>query len=481
MRRRRPLPAALLGVLLLVAAAAHAAATRGFVLTTDYTTGTLSVVDLDSRAVTADVAMVSPDPFARWHDGLLYVVNRLGYDNVQVIDPANGYATVRQFSTGSGTNPQDIAFASPSKAYVSRLGSPDLLVVDPRTGTPTGTISLAAWADADGNPEAARMTMVGTLLFVALERLTNFAPADTGLVVVVDTQADTVFDADPFTSGLQVVRLPGKNPSTDFALRPSGAPMADSRLFIGCTGNWGELDGGIAEIVVPGWAQGMPAAIACAGYAITETALGGDIADIVAYGASHSYAVVCDASYNTSLVAWDPEAGTKLGTLYAPGGYCLADVALDDRRELYACNGSFEAPGLHVFAAGDDVRLAGPIATGLPPVQVVFDQALDFAGTAEGPTPGAGLAPLAPPVPNPARATVRLSLSLVSAGLVRVEVFDSAGRRVRVLADANHPAGTMSLVWDLRDAAGRRVRPGLYLVRARLAATSRSCRLVVLD
>jgi hypothetical protein len=489
MRRLAP-PIVLLAVLLLAVgpgsvfdgcpggSPAQAAASRGFVLTTDYTTGTLSVVDLTTRVVSGDVAVVSPDPFARWHDGLLYVVNRLGYDNVQVIDPANGYATVRQFSVGSGTNPQDIAFASPSKAYVSRLGSADLLIVDPRTGTPTGTISLAAWADADGNPEAAHMTMVGTLLFVALERLTNFVPADTGLVVVIDTQADTVYDADPFTPGLQVVRLPGENPGTDFALLPSGAPLADSHLLIGCTGRWGVLDGGIAEIVVPGWAQGMPTAITCPGYAITEVALGGDAADVVAYGATHSYAVVSDASYNTSLVSWDPDAGTKLGTLYAPGGYCLADVALGDRRELYACNSSFEAPGLHVFAAGDDVRLAGPIGTGLPPVQIVFDQA---DGLAEAAEEAPGGVHLAPPAPNPTRASVRLTVSLAVAGRARVEVFDPAGRRVCVLADGSHPAGTMSLAWDLRDAEGRRVRPGVYLVRARLAGTSLSRRLAVLD
>ena len=325
-------------------------------LTTDYATGTLSVVDLATRAVTCDVAMVSPDPFARWHDGLLYVVNRLGYDNVQVIAPASGYATLRQFSVGSGTNPQDIAFASPTKAYVSRLGSPDLLVVDPGTGAATGAIPLGAWADADGNPEAAHMAVVGDLLFVALERLHNFLPADTGLVVVVDMRADTVFDADPFTAGLQVVRLPGKNPGTDFALLAGETPADDPRLLIGCTGRWGVVDGGIAAIVVP---RTAPAAITCAGYAITEGALGGDAVDVVAHDATHCYAVVSDASYNTSLVAWDPRSGTRLATLYAPGGFCLPDIARNDRGELYACNSSFETPSLHVFELGSDVRLAG--------------------------------------------------------------------------------------------------------------------------
>ncbi len=492
MRPRRRAPRLLPLVLLLLAGSAlhahpaRATATKGFVLTTDYVTGTLSVLDLATRSVTADVAVVSPDAFARWYDGLLYVVNRLGYDNVQVVDPANGYATVRQFSVGSGTNPQDIAFASPSKAYVSRLGSPDLLVVDPGTGTATGTVSLAAWADADGNPEAARMAVVGDLLFVALERLTNFVPADTGLVVVVDMRADTVYDADPSAAGMQVVRLPGMNPSTGFARLDGAGPGAATRLFIGCVGRWGELDGGIAEIVVPGWAQGgatlragTPAAITCPGYAITEAALGGDVAAVVAYDAEHCYAVVSDASFNTSLVAWDPEAGARLGTLYAPGGYSLADVALNDRGELWACNSSFEAPGLRAWSVGGDEPLAGPIATGLPPVQIVFDQA-------DRPLPGVGAASpgglaLAAPAPNPARGDVRLAVTSALAGEVEVGVFDATGRRVRALTSGTRVAGTTLLAWDRRDTAGRRVRPGVYLVRARLGGVTASRRLVVLD
>jgi hypothetical protein len=454
------------------------AAGRGFVLTTDYTTGTLSVVDLATRAVTSDVAIVSPDPFARWYDGRLYVVNRNGYDNVQVIAPSQGYATVRQFSTGSGTNPQDIAFVSANKAYVSRLGSSDLLIVDPGTGLASGGVSLAPWADADGNPEAARMVKVGDLLLVALQRLHDFVPADTGLVVVVDTRADTVFDADPVAPGRQVVRLPGLNPTTDFAVLREGGATGATRLLLGCTGRWGVADGGIAEIVVPAGAANGTAAVTCSGFVITESALGGDVADVVAYGAEHSYALVSDAAYNTSVVAWDPSRGTKLATLYSPGGYSIADLALDDRRELYVCNSSFSAPGLHVFAAGEDVRLAGPLGTGMPPVQIVFEQS-DPLAAVPGESPG-GLH-LAAPAPNPTSCPARLSLVLPGAAHLRVEVFDPAGRRVRVLADGERTAGSASLAWDLRDDAGRRVAPGVYLIRAATGSGLSSRRIVVLD
>ena len=94
---------------------ALAAQTRAFILTTDFSTGSLSVNALGTTAVTKDVAAVHSDAVMRWYGGLLYVVNRFGQDNIQVIDPAQGYATVRQFSTGNGTNPQDICFVSPTR------------------------------------------------------------------------------------------------------------------------------------------------------------------------------------------------------------------------------------------------------------------------------------------------------------------------------------------------------------------------------
>ena len=57
------------------------------------------------------------------------------------------------------------------------------------TGGTIKTISLSAFADADGNPEADRMVRIGRWLYVSLERLVNFAPTETSLVAVIDTQA----------------------------------------------------------------------------------------------------------------------------------------------------------------------------------------------------------------------------------------------------------------------------------------------------
>jgi len=48
---------------------------------------------------------------------------------------------------------------------------------------------------------------------------------------------------------------------------------------------------------------------------------------------------------------------------------------------------------------------------------------------------------------------------------VRLEVFDLLGRRVATLAQGNYPAGFHAVTWDMRDAGGSAVRPGVYAYR----------------
>jgi hypothetical protein len=439
---------------MLAATPARGAETRAFVLTTDFQTGSLSVNTLGTSAVAKDVAAVHSDAVERWYGGLLYVVNRFGQDNIQVIDPAQNYLTVRQFSTGNGSNPQDICFVSATKAYVTRYDVSDLLIVNPSTGASLGVIPLGTFADADGNPEMAHMVRVDDRVFVAIQRLdrnAGYQPTDRSLIAVIDAGADTVLDADPATPGRQAIRLTGKNPYTVFAF-----DRATSRLLIGCAGVYGALDGGIESV--------DPVTLKSLGYAITETALGGDVGDIAWNGAAHSYAIVSDADFNTLLVSWSAVTGRRIATVFAPGGFSLNDCELNDRGELYVCDSDLLSPGLFVFRVPDDTMIRGPLDCGLPPYQVTFDATSEQVLAVEEERAGASLSN---PWPNPARGELRVRLSLSRAGAVEVEALDLAGRRVRGIASGELPAGSTTCVWDLTEARGRPVPAGLYLVRAR--------------
>ena len=434
------------------ASAADAAQSRAFVVTTDFQTGGMSAIDLATRAVSVDVASVHKDARARWHGGLIYVLNRFGADNVQVLNPAAGFATVRQFSVGNGANPSDIVVVSPTKAYVSAYDRAQLQMWNPATGASLGSIDLSAFADADGLPEADHMARFGRWLFVALQRLDRtqgFIPTDSSLVVVIDTANDTVVDVNPSLPGTQAIVLARTNPVTTFAWDPIGR-----RFYLGCVGAYGVLDGGIVRI--------DPAAMSDDGVAITEAALMGDVSDVEWHSATHSYAIVSDASFNTSLITWNPTAGTRLAPLFTPGGFGLADCALNDRGELYVCDNSFVVQGIRIFSAATDLEIAGPLGTGLPPYQVMFDGA--FGDVLEVPVRAVTLA-LSAPRPNPARGAVSFRLDVDRERNFQVEAFDLAGRRVAVIHEGPLAAGVHDLRWDLT--AGKRTAPGVYMVRAR--------------
>ena len=460
---RSSFAALLFTVLAAIATPAHAAS-RAFVFETDYTTGSLSSVDVTPRTKHCNIASVHSDARLRYYNGRLYVVNRFGADNIQVVDPATG-STVLQFSVGNGANPYDIAFASPTKAYVTRYESSDLWIVNPQTGAHTGTIALAAFADADGIPEMDHMITVGPLLFISLQRVDRahgFVATDTSLVAVVDTRTDALVDCDASKPGVQAIRLQLTNPVTAFQF-----DAATSRLALGCVGNYGALDGGIE------WLD--PVRLTSGGIAMRESQLHGDV-NAISFapgrtGAAHAFTVVSDVAFNTLLLRVDLTTAAITDTIYAPGGFAIGDIAENDTGELWVCDSGFSTSGVRIFSAVSGQALAGPLACTLPPVALTFDTA---SGSVGGVTPEAPALAFAPPAPSPARTSARFTLTLAEPGPARVEAFDTSGRRVREILAGDLPAGTNSATWDL---AG--VAPGVYLVRAQVGGRALTHRLLV--
>jgi hypothetical protein len=82
--------------------------------------------------------------------------------------------------------------------------------------------------------------------------------------------------------------------------------------------------------------------------------------------------------------------------------------------------------------------------------------------------------------PNPFRESASLSFSIARGGPLRWDVFDLAGRRV-VSGSRTVDAGEHVVTWDGRDDAGRRVEPGLYLLRWQADGRAGTARLVRTD
>jgi flagellar hook capping protein FlgD len=69
---------------------------------------------------------------------------------------------------------------------------------------------------------------------------------------------------------------------------------------------------------------------------------------------------------------------------------------------------------------------------------------------------------LGQPYPNPTHGDVAWTIALPRSQVVRVDVYDGGGRRIRTVFEGESGPGAHELHWDARDGAGRSVAPGIY-------------------
>jgi len=425
-----------------------------FVTTTDYSTGSSSTIGLaGGYPVTQNVASIHSDAVARYYDGYIYVVNRTGADNIQILDPQNGFATVRQFSTGNGSNPQDVAFASPTKMYVTRYETNVIWIMNPQTGAQTGSIDLSAFVDGDGLCEMHYMLISGDRLFVSLQRLDriNFwAPAGTSYIAVIDTGTDTLVDADPGTPGTQAIALINNDPFSEIQLDPWSG-----HLYLGCAGYWGLQDAGVETI--------DPAAMTSGGTLFAESAAGGDILDVVIVNPNVGYCLIQNSSFHTDLIQFDPSTGAKIQTVYAPGDWVLQDIDRGSTGELFLTDRTPTKPGVRVYNSQTGAEITtNPIDVGLPPFDLTFNG--DVQTGVDAPSSAASLGRN---FPNPFNPSTTIPFSLEREARVTLEIYDVVGTRVAVLVDEVRAAGSHEVLWNGAGDDGRPSPSGVYFARLR--------------
>jgi hypothetical protein len=96
-------------------------------------------------------------------------------------------------------------------------------------------------------------------------------------------------------------------------------------------------------------------------------------------------------------------------------------------------------------------------------------------------TPGTIAVRLGRPHPAITTGATRLSLSLAAVARARVAVYDTQGRRVRVLADGELGAGVHVLTWDGRGADGNPSAGGVYFIRSVAGDEQVTRRVVVMN
>jgi len=127
----------------------------------------------------------------------------------------------------------------------------------------------------------------------------------------------------------------------------------------------------------------------------------------------------------------------------------------------------WDYPSYEAYHQSDDTldKVEGEL--GIEIVKAMAVALADVAGASDSSTPAPTLRStrLLQNEPNPFNPNTLIQFELATAGNVRLEIFDLAGRRVQTLVDEARPAGPQSVRWDGRDAAGQTMASGSYFYR----------------
>ncbi len=352
--------------------ASEVLANQAVITTTDYSSGSFSSLDLITNTATNDHLTIHSDAGVRTYRDKVYVINRLGQDNVIVLDRSDLKTPLTQYSTGNGSNPHDMAFVSEEKAYISRYEQTQLLIVNPVTGDLLGEIDLSVFADADGLPEVSQLALYDNYLFAACQRLdrdNGFVPTDVSVIAVVDVMTDQVVDVDANTAGVQGIVMAGKN--------PAGAVQRGNKWFLSVVNTFGDLtDGGIEVIDL--------ANLRSNGVVLGEETLGGNLSSLAMVSDDEGYVVVLDASFVNVVKRFGLEMQSVSAGLSGLSGGFVPSLGVFGGRLYVLDGGSFVDPtsaGVRVYDVKTDQPVAGPISTGLPPSGIAFvGSVADFNG-----------------------------------------------------------------------------------------------------
>ncbi len=332
--------------------------------------GNLAAVTDDDISSNIVAPVPHTDAALRTFNNLLYIINRWGRDSIQVVDPTDSFDTFAEFSTGGGTNPQDIFVVSDSKAYVTLYqpeavaGSQEVMVVHPETGATLKVIDLTGLTDNDGERLARphQMIQIGQEVWVLLQDLDSAFLADTnGKIAVINTQTDALVDTDPDTPGIQGIALSGYNPNDiAFSAETGLAYITNTGVFgADFLTDTGDNLGGI-EVV-------DPESYLSSGIVIDDADLGGYLGPVEIESAELGFTT----ADSKRVVSFDPTTFTVIDTnLYESPGTFLPAILLDGKGHLLVTergdlNG--QGAGLVILDIEDDFSVQGPLDVGGPP------------------------------------------------------------------------------------------------------------------
>ncbi len=369
--------------------------TRALVTTSDYVMGGYAFGPITPPSLTVSGTMSPDQDHGPVQSGCIVYNLLRDNDVIAVLNPASLPSVSRRIplrmmgvsGADAGTpaadagpprpyqaNPYDVLTLSATRALVVQYAVPRIGIINPSldgAAGVTGSIDLAPLretADTDGSPEASAILQIGGRIFVSMQNLDNYAPVTNGTLAVLNASDLTLVDADPATTGLQALRLTGRNPMA-MVTTPTAASIVVAEAGVIAFAAPQMLDGRIERI--------NPTTLAVVGAGVSETTLGGDVSGVVMLDETRGWAVVGrlamgDAGVNDNrVVEFDLTAGTAGRTIFTTA--TIGGIARDPSGNVWVLDRSAGRSGVHVFRPdGTAINTMTITAGAQPPNGIAF-------------------------------------------------------------------------------------------------------------
>jgi len=323
-----------------------------FALTSDYKVGAYAAYGLTSGTRLPDIETNHEDAVVRFRGGSdIFVLNRLGRDNLQVVDK-NNLKVVMAVKFPDASNPQDVE-AKDGLLYVCFLAHDSILVYRQSNGNPVGSIDIHDYADSDGFAEAVALRFAGDDLYAVVQNLDIRDPLYKP-------------HANPKLLKINVAKLKVEKAATLPLSNPQGITYdpATGKLYIPCVGEYTDekyqpkLDGGIVA---------FDPAYDSATILASEADLGGNVGRMELSDGKLIFGLGMAAAERVEAISLSDKTVTPIVDLapYAGGG-----IAVDAGTNTL-CVGD-RKKGLRLFHSDTfQEKDSTNIDLGLPPVDIV--------------------------------------------------------------------------------------------------------------
>ncbi len=342
-------------------------------IASDYSAGAFSLITGDNdRLAYNELLPTHSDITVDTFNNDFYVIEKFSGNNISRFSLNDLNAPLWQYSTQDSptsavaSNPKQIVFLNETKAYILRYGSNTVWIVNPSAASSDnfkiGEIDLSSYADSDGIAEVRMGVIANGHLYIAMQRLVNFAPTETAYVAIIDTATDLEIDAGITGDSLNGIPLTIKNPNTSMQYI-----AANNSIYIQGIGSYndGEFIGGIERIDLTDYSTNV---IIDDGTSVSHP--DEKVSAMAIVSPTLGYYISYIGWGNTSIYQLNPTTGTDTQTTIATltsGDF--SSLAIDGNGLIWVSDVGNAT--VHIIDPVND-SLVDSVSTGLPPHEIGF-------------------------------------------------------------------------------------------------------------